>query len=285
MKIFYSPECLNYSQPGHPESPARARKTYELLEQRGYEFFEPKPCTEQDIFRAHSQDLLEKVKKRTFFDFDTPAFPNIFEIAILSAGSAIDAAFHCMNEGEKAFSLMRPPGHHATKNVLGGFCYFNNIAIACLKAREEQEGIERVAIVDFDCHHGNGTEDIMLGREGFLYLSLHQSPLYPGTGLKSRDNCINYPIAAGTSPEDYLAIFEEGIAKVKAFSPDLLAISAGFDSYVEDPITNLRLELETFGRIGEILAGIGVPTFAVLEGGYSRDLPECVYRFLQGLEG
>jgi len=285
MKIFYSPECLNYSQPGHPESPARARKTYELLEQRGYEFLDPGPCTEQDILLAHSNELLDKVKKGTFFDFDTPAFPNIYEIAVLSAGSAIDAAFHCINEGESAFSLMRPPGHHATKNVLGGFCYFNNIAIASLKAKEEQKGIERVAIVDFDCHHGNGTEDIMLGRAGFLYLSLHQSPLYPGTGLKSRDNCINYPVAANTPPEEYLAKFEEGIGKVREFAPDLLAISAGFDSYLDDPITNLDLDLDTFGSIGEILAGIGVPTFAVLEGGYSRDLPECVYRFLQGLEG
>ncbi|RJQ49208.1 MAG: histone deacetylase [Nitrospiraceae bacterium] len=282
MKIFYSPRCLDYSQPGHPESPARVRSAYEYLEEKGYEFTEPKPCTDEDILLAHTQSLLDSIRKENFFDLDTPSFPDIYGIAKLSAGGAVDAAMHCMTKGEKAFSLMRPPGHHATNNNLGGFCYFNNIAIASLRAKEKAG---KVAIVDFDCHHGNGTEDIFLGKSDFLYLSLHQSPLYPGTGLKSRENCINYPLPSSTTPDKYLATLEQGLKKVQEFNPGLLALSAGFDSYKLDPITSLSLETETYRQIGKMLASLKKPTFAILEGGYSRDLPECVYEFLQGLEG
>jgi acetoin utilization deacetylase AcuC-like enzyme len=282
MKIFYSPKCLEYSQPGHPESPSRVRSTYEYLNGKGYEFTEPGPCTDGDILLAHTQELLDTVKNERFFDFDTPVFPGIFEIAKLSAGSALEAAMHCLNTGEKAFSLMRPPGHHATRNNLGGFCYFNNIGIASLKAKETTG---KIAIVDFDCHHGNGTEDILLGRKDFLYLSLHQSPLYPGTGLRSRENCINYPLPSRTTPDEYLSALEQGLKKVKEFNPDLLAVSAGFDAYTLDPITSLSLELGTFREIGRMLAAFKKPAFSILEGGYSKDLPECVHQYLQGLEG
>ena len=280
MKIFYSPKCLGYSQPGHPESPARVQATHHHLKEKGFDFIEPGPCTEEDILLAHTPELLESIKEGRFFDFDTPEFPGIFDIARLSAGSAINAALHCMNNNEKTFSLMRPPGHHATGKDLGGFCYFNNIAIASLRAREK---CGKVAVIDFDCHHGNGTEDILLGREGFLYLSLHQSPLYPGTGQKNRANCINYPLSANTTPAEYLSIFAEGLKEVEKFGPDLLAVSAGFDSYRLDPITNLTLELETYREIGAMISGLGKPAFSVLEGGYSRDLPECVYQYLSGL--
>ncbi|MDH4028766.1 MAG: histone deacetylase, partial [Nitrospirota bacterium] len=157
MKIFYSARCLEYSQPGHPESPERVGATHEYLKDKGYGFDAPGPCADEDILLAHTKKLLDSVKKESFFDFDTPSFSGIFDIAKLSAAAAISAAMHCLDKGEKAFSLMRPPGHHATKNDLGGFCYFNNIAIASLKAAKKAG---RVAIVDFDCHHGNGTEDI-----------------------------------------------------------------------------------------------------------------------------
>jgi len=280
MKIFFSERCLKYSQPGHPESPARVQSTYQYLKEKGFEFIEPAPCTEEDILLAHTSTLLDEVKGGSFYDLDTPALPGIFEYARLSAGSAIEAARVCL-EGEKTFSLMRPPGHHATKNNLGGFCYFNNVAIASLKIKEK---IEKIAIVDFDCHHGNGTEDIFFGRDGFLYLSLHQSPLYPGTGLISRENCINYPLPADTSPEEYLSTLEQGLKQVEDFNPDVLAISAGFDSYKLDPLTNLALEKETFREMGKMLSALNKPLFAVLEGGYSRDLPHCIYEFLTGLE-
>ncbi len=281
MKILYSARCLEYSQPGHPESPVRTRATYEYLEEKGYEFLNPNPCKDEDILRAHTQSLLDSVKSENFFDMDTPSFPGIYEIAKLSAGSAIDAAEYCLDEGEKAFSLMRPPGHHVTKNHLGGFCYFNSIAIAALKAKEKAG---KVAVVDFDCHHGNGTEDIFLGKQDLFYLSLHQSPLYPGTGLQSMDNCINYPLSSSTTPEQFLKTFEKGLNDVESFGPDIIGVSAGFDSYKLDPITNLTLELDTYREVGRMLAALKKPTFSVLEGGYSSDLPECIYQFLKGLE-
>lgn len=280
MRIFFSQKCLKYFQMGHPESPERVQFTYQLLKEKGFKFIEPKPCTDDDILLAHSKYLLEEVKGGNFFDLDTPSLPDIFEYARLSAGAAIMAAETCLN-GDRTFSLMRPPGHHATKDRLGGFCYFNNIAIASLKVKDR---VGRIAIVDFDCHHGNGTEDIFLGEKDFLYLSLHQSPLYPGTGLESRENCINYPLVPDTTPEEYLSVFEEGLGKVREFNPNLLAISAGFDSYKLDPITNLTLEKDTYREIGRMLSALNIPTFAVLEGGYSKDLPECIYQFLKGFE-
>ncbi len=281
MKIFYSPKCLEYAQPGHPESPERVQATHHHLKEKGFNFSEPELCTEEDILLAHTQELLDSVKDESFIDFDTPQFPGIFDIARLSAGSAISAAEHCMDGKEMAFSLIRPPGHHATKKNLGGFCYFNSIAIASLRAGKK---CGKVAVVDFDCHHGNGTEDILLGRKDFLYLSLHQSPLYPGTGQKSMDNCINYPLPASTTPDEYISIFTEGLKAVTKFNPDLIAVSAGFDSYRLDPITNLTLELETYREIGAMISNLKKPTFSVLEGGYSTDLPECIYQYLSGLE-
>lgn len=278
MKIFFSEKCLTYSQTGHPESPARVQSTYHFLKDKGFDFVEPKPCSDDDILLAHSPALLKSVRKEKFYDPDTPSFPGIFDIAKLSAGSAVDAAELCL-KGEKTFSLMRPPGHHAAKGVLGGFCYFNNIAIASLKVKKDAG---RIAVIDFDCHHGNGTEDILLGKKDFLYLSLHQSPLYPGTGLASRDNCINYLLPPDTSPEEYLSAFQEGLKHVEKFNPDLMAISAGFDSYRLDPITNLSLEKETYRELGSMLSCMKRPSFAVLEGGYSRDLAECVHMFLTG---
>lgn len=280
MKIFFSKKCIGYSQPGHPESPKRVSSAYQFLKTKGFEFIEPALCEDKDILLAHMPKLLEEVKKESFFDADTPSLPGIFEHAKLSAGSAINAAESCL-KGEKTFSLMRPPGHHATRNNLGGFCYFNNIAIASLKVKDNAG---KIAIIDFDCHHGNGTEDIFLGKKDFLYLSLHQSPLYPGTGLRSRENCINYPLSANTSPEKYLFVLEEGLKRVKQFKPDVIAVSAGFDTYKLDPITNFSLEKETYKEIGRMLAGLDKPLFAVLEGGYSDNLAECIYQFLIGLE-
>lgn len=279
MKIFFSNKCLEYSQPWHPESPERVSSTYRYLKEKGFEFIEPAPCEDDDILLAHTSKLLEEVKGERFFDPDTPALPGVFEYARLAAGSAINAATLCL-KGEKTFSLMRPPGHHATRSNLGGFCYFNNVAIASLKVKDTAG---RIAIIDFDCHHGNGTEDIFMGKKDFLYLSLHQSPLYPGTGLISRENCINYPLSANASPDKYLSVLGEGLKSVEQFNPDLLAISAGFDSYKLDPITSLSLEKDTYMEIGKMLSELKRPLFAVLEGGYSKDIPECIYQFLTGL--
>jgi acetoin utilization deacetylase AcuC-like enzyme len=294
MKIYFSPRCLEYDSPGHPESPLRVRATCEHLKEKGWGFFEPAPCGEEDLLAVHTRALVESVKAGDFFDPDTPALPGIFEYALLAAGSALQAMECALGAspggglgqsagaGEGAFSLMRPPGHHAGRGRLGGFCYFNNMAAAVTKALSR---VERAAIVDIDCHHGNGTEDIFLGNKRVLFISLHQSPLYPGTGLFSEGNCLNYPLRPGTDGAAYVAVLEKALGEVKNFDPGVIGVSAGFDTYRNDPITGLLLDVEDYFRIGELIGGLGKPTFSILEGGYDRGIPACVERYLRGLRG
>jgi acetoin utilization deacetylase AcuC-like enzyme len=176
---------------------------------------------------------------------------------------------------------MRPPGHHCTRDRLMGFCYFNNMAIAIEAARARHK-IVRAAVFDFDCHHGNGTEAIYDGDANTLFVSLHQSPCYPGTGLKSHGNIRNYPLRPRTSPEVFLKASAAALEEIKTFAPQLLGISAGFDAYKEDPITQMSLEIDTFREIGKQVSAIKVPQFALLEGGYADELPLCIAAFLEG---
>jgi acetoin utilization deacetylase AcuC-like enzyme len=279
MKVVFSDRCLEYSQAGHPESPERIRASYAYLKDK-FEFVHPGEIEEADILLVHSQPLFDSVKIGRFYDADSPTYPEIFAYAKLSASAALTAAEIAL-KGDLSLSLLRPPGHHAGKNSLGGFCYFNNVAIAVTKALQQ---IGKVAIIDFDCHHGNGTQDIFLGKQNVLYVSLHQSPLYPGTGLKSEENCLNYPLPAGTDEPAYMSTFMTAIKAISHFDPDLIAVSAGFDTYRGDPLAGLRLEKSTYEKIGRAIRELGKPVFAVLEGGYSVDLPKCIYNFLSGLK-
>jgi len=281
MVIYFSLKCLEYNQPGHPESPQRILTTAKFLKEKGYTFIEPKPCNENDILRVHSKDMLMGIKKGTLYDGDTPPIPKIIEYAQLSAGSAILASEMALR-ANLAFSLMRPPGHHATNQCVMGFCYLNNIAIATAKYIQNNPK-KRAAILDIDCHHGNGTEDIFYGHSGVLYVSLHQSPLYPGTGLHSRKNCINFPLPPRTREKEYLTALEKGCLEITDFNPSLLGISAGFDTYEDDPLTQLSLKTSTYRKLGQTIAQLSKQTFIVMEGGYSRDLPKCVFEFLEGV--
>jgi len=278
MKIIFSDKCLRYSQAGHPESPERVRASYAYLKDK-FQVVPPPEIEEADILLVHSQSLLDSVKTGRFYDADSPSYPDIFSYAKLSAGGAVTAAEIAL-DGETAMSLLRPPGHHVGRDFLGGFCYFNNVAIAVARALQR---VGKVAIIDFDCHHGNGTQDIFLGKQNVLYVSLHQSPLYPGTGLTSEGNCLNFPLPAGTDEPSYMATFSKAIDEANKFAPELIAVSAGFDTYIRDPLTGLRLEMSTYEKIGKAIRELGKPVFAVLEGGYSDDLPECIHNFLKGL--
>jgi len=294
MKIIFSKQCIEYKFSGHPESPERIKGIYNLLKEhkfdgstsftinpersRRVEFIEPEPAQEKDILRVHGSNLVAKVKSGEFLDPDTPNSKEMFKYALLSCGAAIKAQELALN-GESAFSLMRPPGHHATRDSAGGFCYFNNIAVAVHKSLDI---LRKVAIIDIDCHHGNGTQDIFLGEERVLYISLHQSPLYPGTGLKSLKNCLNFPLSKGTAEEEYLNIFNKAIEETKKFSPQLIAVSAGFDTHKNDPLTNFKLEKHTYAKISGLITSLKVPAFSVLEGGYSAELAECVEEYLTG---
>jgi acetoin utilization deacetylase AcuC-like enzyme len=233
---------------------------------------------EIQLLRAHSPKHLARIKYASHdFDADTPAYPNIYEHALRSAGAAIDAGQTAVR-GERAFSLMRPPGHHATRDRAMGFCYLSNVAIAALDALEN--GAARVAIWDFDAHHGNGTEAIVADNPRIEFASIHQFPAYPGTGAKSFANIYNYPVAPYTDRAQHVDAAKRALENLLKFHPDLLLVSAGFDAYSGDPLVQMTLELEDFAKFGEWLRTIGIPTAAILEGGYSNELPELIDAFL-----
>jgi acetoin utilization deacetylase AcuC-like enzyme len=279
MKIVYSDSCLEFSQPGHPESVERVRSSYDFLKDK-YQIVPPGDLDESILSSVHSELLIEAVRGNSFTDPDCPNYKQIFHHALTSARAAATAAEIAL-EGETSFSLMRPPGHHAGRDSLGGFCYFNNVAVAAAGLLKKGH---RVAIVDFDVHHGNGTQDIFLGSTDLLYVSLHQSPWYPGSGISSEKNCLNFPLEAGTDGESFLETFAVAVEEVVHFDPDVLAVSAGFDAYREDPLGGLELKQTTYEEIGKCLKGLNKPTFAVLEGGYSPDLKRCIDHFLGGID-
>ncbi|MBS7648802.1 histone deacetylase [Candidatus Bathyarchaeota archaeon] len=287
MYIVFSEKCLEYWEPGHPESPDRVYQAYKLLRERGLKFVQAEPCREEDLLLVHSRKFVEAVKNEMLYDPDTPNLPGIYEYARLSAGSAIKSMEVAL-EGEKAFSLMRPPGHHAGVNgrALGaptlGFCYFNNIAIACVKALEK---VERIAILDIDSHHGNGTQEIFFRNPKVLFVSLHRyGGIYPGTGGISEGNCLNYPFTYVVGDSEYLRTLKIALDDIKKFNPDLIAVSAGFDAHRHDPVCSLGLSEDSYITIGRMIADLNKRTFAVLEGGYGRLFPICVFNFLSGLE-
>jgi acetoin utilization deacetylase AcuC-like enzyme len=285
MIIYHDARCVEYSSPGHPERPQRILATVPLLRKRhpDWDWQSPTPATVHALGRAHTTEHIEAVQNSMEeFDADTPAHPNIYEHALRSAGAAISAARKAL-DGNIAFSLMRPPGHHASQNRAMGFCYFSNVAVAALDAIEQ--GAERVGIWDFDAHHGNGTEDIVANHPGITFASIHQSPAYPGTGLKSFANIYNFTVRPYARRIDHINSVERALNQLTADKPDLILVSAGFDAYRNDPITQMTLEQEDFATFGKWLRECRVRSAAILEGGYSDDLPELIDAFLTTLAG
>lgn len=282
-RVYCDLACLRYHTPGHPETPGRVESTAARLEAAGHRLLAPdRAATAQDAALVHDRSHFDNVRDGAYCDPDTPHYDGIEAFALKSASCAASAALAGLS-GEPAFSLMRPPGHHAGKSRVSGFCYLNNLALAAALLTQDRR--RRIGILDFDAHHGDGTQDIMLGRPGMLYVSLHQSPLYPGTGLRSQDNCLNFPLPPGTEEASYLKTLERGLLALTDFSPDVLAVSAGFDGYKGDPIAQLRLEKTSFSRIGRMIAATGLKRFAVLEGGYAPELPVLVENFLASFFG
>ena len=285
MIIFHDQRCLEYAAPEHPERPERIARTAPLLKDRhpDWEWHEPRAATDGELLRAHSRQHIEHVASaREDFDLDTPLYPKIDTYGRHSAGAAIEAARATLR-GERAFSLMRPPGHHATRDRAMGFCYFSNIAITALDALANRA--ERVAIWDFDAHHGNGTEAIVAQNPQIAFASIHQFPAYPGTGAKSFANIANYPVAPYTPRAQHVDVAERALQKLLKFNPGLLLVSAGFDAYSGDPFVQMTLEKEDFAKFGEWLRRIDIPTAAILEGGYSGELPELIDAFLSAWNG
>jgi acetoin utilization deacetylase AcuC-like enzyme len=259
---------------GHPESQARI----EALHAR-FAFRECRPAAEEDILRCHTPELLERVRAAPgWLDADTICTETTFEAALLAAGAAIDAA------RGGGFALARPPGHHAERARAMGFCLFDSIAVAARWAQAEL-GVGRVAILDWDVHHGNGTQEIVADDPTIFFVSLHQWPFYPGSGGPDEqgETLLNLPLPAGTGDVAYLAAFEVAELAVRAFEPELLLVSAGFDAHVDDPLAELRLSFALFEELARRSARLAPRVGAVLEGGYNlATLPDLVESALRG---
>jgi acetoin utilization deacetylase AcuC-like enzyme len=285
VTIITDAACTAYSRAGHPERPQRITSTIERLKSQtelALTWVPPTRVVDEQILRAHTPEMLARLDIPEDFDNDTPFFDHISTRARASVAAALDA-LKLARAGKTVFSLMRPPGHHATRERSMGFCYLNNVAIAVLEA--QATGVKRVAVFDFDVHHGNGTEDILLNRPGIGFFSVHQYPAYPGTGTENRgQNCFNYPVAPGTPRLAYRARLSQALDDLRSFRPDLVAVSAGFDAYLRDPLADGTLLAEDFHWLGETLRALNVPLVSLLEGGYSSDLPELIFAYLKGLE-
>jgi acetoin utilization deacetylase AcuC-like enzyme len=262
----------------HPESPRRLEV---LLEGVG-EWVEPEPATELDLQRCHARDYIERIRavgETTLLDLDTVCTPTSYEAALLAAGAAIEAA------RRGGFALVRPPGHHALPDRAMGFCLFDNIAVAARYAQSDL-GVERVAIVDWDVHHGNGTQAIFEGDDSVLFVSLHQWPLYPGSGGPDEQSLttLNVALPAGCGDDEYERAFIEIVEpEVRRFEPDLLLVSAGFDAHVDDPLAGMRVTEQGFAELARRSASLAPRCAAVLEGGYNLEtLPACVAAALEG---
>ncbi len=281
MKIIFDEAATRYGNSEHPERPERLLTTVphlrKVLPQLAWE--RPFVAEDKALLLAHDGVHLARLRQPVDFDSDTPFYSEIDQHARRAVGGAL-LAVESARKGESAFSLLRPPGHHAKRAQAMGFCYLNSIAVAALNALDD--GCERVGIWDFDAHHGNGTEAIVTGNERILFASIHQYPGYPGTGTHSFQNILNWPVPPMTDGEMHAAKVKEALDRLVAFRPDLLLVSAGFDAYLNDPITNLRLEPEHFHRFGAWLHQINIPVAAILEGGYSAELPELIESFIRG---
>lgn len=286
--IINDERCTEYGMPGHPERPSRVGDSLRRLKGAGcplsLEWRKPGEVQPSMLERAHTPEHIQGLKGAgVAFDGDTPAYPGIYDHAIRSVGAAVEAVT-CAETERVVFSLMRPPGHHATQNRAMGFCYLNSMAIAILEA--QARGARRVAVFDFDVHHGNGTEAILLGKPDTLFISIHQHPCYPGTGTRNLDpNCFNYPVAPNTRRAEWCESISSAFDQLAEFEPDMVGVSAGFDAYAGDPLAQGTLLAEDFHWIGSRITELGVKTFSLLEGGYSDDLPELIEAYLTGLAG
>ncbi len=297
INIFYSNNFLLHDTgSGHPEHAGRLETITSTMEQSDIKsqckWIEPRQAEYSELELAHTQTHIHRIQSMCesgggYLDADTPVCEQSFDIARQSTGGWLDAVDAFCN-GESSFVLSRPPGHHAEADKPMGFCLFSNVAIAS-KYALNKDGISKVAIFDWDVHHGNGTQDIVQIDSNIAYASIHQFPFYPGTGLQTEtgdfDNVLNIPVPAQTSRDDYLALFDNKVLPYfRNFNPDIVLVSAGFDAHCQDPLGSLQLESKDFAYLTKQCRTISPNLVLGLEGGYDvHSLGECVVEVLKEL--
>ncbi|MDI6820522.1 MAG: histone deacetylase [Candidatus Hodarchaeaceae archaeon] len=295
--LIYSEKYLEHKpSEWHPERPERLRAIVDALRRANLwslpsvQVIEPTPASRADIELVHDREYIALIERLSGLckplDSDTPVDANTFELALLAAGGAIKAGeVVAARDATNAFALVRPPGHHASRGHGGGFCYFNNLAIMIEHLRR-RHGVKRVFVLDFDAHHGNGTQEIFYEDPSVLFMSIHQDgrTLYPGTGFvheigsgEGEGHTVNVPLRPGSADAEYASVMQELFLPLsEAFKPELIAVSAGMDAHADDPLTQLGLSTSAYGwltryvvkQAGKLCGGRVV---LVLEGGYAVD--------------
>jgi len=310
VRVFTDPRCLEHPAPrGFPERPDRLSGILDHLRGRGFPVDEGgsgspavDPAVDAAITAVHDADYVERFRQAArrgdslLDSADNPISGASFEAARAAVAATLRAADQAL-AGDVAFAAVRPPGHHAERALAMGFCFFNNVAVAAQHLR--RRGAARVAIFDFDVHHGNGTQHLFASRADVFYASTHQYPFYPGTGAASEIGVgegagatLNVPLPAGTGDPGYAAAIEEQVLPaLRRFAPDVLLLSAGFDAWQNDPLGGMAVSEAGFARWGALLRALadevcGGRLLAVLEGGYDiPHLPRLVEAHILGLSG
>jgi acetoin utilization deacetylase AcuC-like enzyme len=299
------PSSLRHDTGGHPENAARLVAIEAALAAAGWpglDRVEAPAATREQLARVHDEAHIDAIAGLCaagggMIDFDTIASSDSYDAALHAAGGAAWSAERLLaGEQRGAFCALRPPGHHAERNRAMGFCLFNNVAVATRHALDAC-GAERVLILDWDVHHGNGTEAIFAAAADVLYASIHESPLYPGTGAaeyagegEGEGLTVNLPVPAGAGSEQFLALVQHVVVPIaRAWRPSLIAISAGYDAHRDDPLASCRVATEAYGEmtasVRDVAAELGVGILICLEGGYAREaLAASVLATVEALE-